>query len=507
MENRLDYKATLRDYLYIIFKRKGIIITSFIIVMSVVIAGSILMSPVYVAQTKIVAEPEQASPLFSEISYSREATYFKRKEFILTQIEIVKSWSLVEKALKELKFEEKPEFIALVKDASDSTQTPQETHNLMVSLVQSMIDAEMVIDSNIIIVTAEYSNPKIAADIANTISKIYVEDKGIIKQKDAVDSYNFLGKEVKQLETKLASADEALASFKKEKNIVSLPDVAKETLERLSKFDIAYIDAQRELQELEVKKDRIKQQLSSENKQIVTSINSINNPLFNDLKKRLFELELQYSDANSRYSADSKEIEDFKSKIKETKETINNTLEKIVGTEVTGINPIYQSLFNDLIKTEIDQATLQIRVKALKQRVDEYSKNINALPDDELELARLTREKNNCETIYNLYLKRFEESRIATNMNNTGDFVRIIENALPPLKPSRPKKVLNGLIGIVIGTVLGIGMAFILEYFDHTFHTSIDIEKYIGISVLGTIPKYKKAKRGYFPKEKKKKIL
>lgn len=60
-----------------------------------------------------------------------------------------------------------------------------------------------------------------------------------------------------------------------------------------------------------------------------------------------------------------------------------------------------------------------------------------------------------------------------------------------PDKPIKPNKLLNILIAFVAGLMASLGLVFLLEYLDNTVKTSSDIEKLLGIPVLGIIPDYK----------------
>lgn len=66
--------------------------------------------------------------------------------------------------------------------------------------------------------------------------------------------------------------------------------------------------------------------------------------------------------------------------------------------------------------------------------------------------------------------------------------VQVIDRAEIPLEPSKPKPRLNMIIGGVLGIIVGLGIIFLLEYLDNTIKTSDDIEKYLALNVLGTIP-------------------
>ncbi|ODA40308.1 Wzz/FepE/Etk N-terminal domain-containing protein [Desulfosporosinus sp. BG] len=76
------------------------------------------------------------------------------------------------------------------------------------------------------------------------------------------------------------------------------------------------------------------------------------------------------------------------------------------------------------------------------------------------------------------------------------DSVSIVDAAVIPDKPIKPKKTLNVLIAFVVGLMASVGLVFLLEYMDNTVKTLSDVEKLLGIPVLGIIPDYEMGKQG-----------
>ncbi|MHB8073136.1 YveK family protein [Desulfosporosinus fructosivorans] len=76
------------------------------------------------------------------------------------------------------------------------------------------------------------------------------------------------------------------------------------------------------------------------------------------------------------------------------------------------------------------------------------------------------------------------------------DSVSIVDSAVTPDKPVKPNKTLNVLIAFVVGLMASVGVVFLLEYIDNTIKTSDDVEKLLGIPVLGVIPHYEIGKQG-----------
>lgn len=66
--------------------------------------------------------------------------------------------------------------------------------------------------------------------------------------------------------------------------------------------------------------------------------------------------------------------------------------------------------------------------------------------------------------------------------------IQIIDEAQVPKKPISPRPKLNMAIAGILGLMVGVFLSFLLEYLDNTIKTPDDVEKYLGLSVIGTIP-------------------
>jgi len=169
-------------------------------------------------------------------------------------------------------------------------------------------------------------------------------------------------------------------------------------------------------------------------------------------------------------------------------------------TEEATINLNRLAELNALLSTTLaEYSEKDPRVVRAKQEIMEITAKLEKLPEKELELARLTRAVKNSEEIYLMLLKKLEEARISevSNGENIGT-IRIVEPAIPPLKPIKPKKTLYAILGFIVGSIFGFGMAFFAEYQDHSLKTGRDVEQYLKSKILGTIPLTSKKKRKWF---------
>lgn len=68
--------------------------------------------------------------------------------------------------------------------------------------------------------------------------------------------------------------------------------------------------------------------------------------------------------------------------------------------------------------------------------------------------------------------------------------INIVDIAQLPENPIKPKPVMNIAVAFMVGLLIALGIIFAIEYLDDTIKTTDDVEKYLGITVLGTIPEF-----------------
>jgi len=152
------------------------------------------------------------------------------------------------------------------------------------------------------------------------------------------------------------------------------------------------------------------------------------------------------------------------------------------------MNPIHQGLLQAKLQAEAEIAVGQARQAAIGRIVADVEREIAKLPAKEQGLVKVMRDVTVAQEIYIMLAKRHEEARISEVMQPTD--VQVIDAAIAPEKPIKPKILLNIAIAAVLGLFLGVGLAFLLEYMNKTIRTVDDVKYYLDLPVLGTIPDF-----------------
>ena len=137
------------------------------------------------------------------------------------------------------------------------------------------------------------------------------------------------------------------------------------------------------------------------------------------------------------------------------------------------------------------------QVWRLREQMRDLENQLKALPADELEFVRLTRNIKVNEKLYTTLREKYEEAQIA-EAEKIGD-VSIVDFATEPRTPVKPNKQTGAMLGIVVGLMLGLVLSFVVEGLDTSIGTIEDVESLLKLPVLGVIPHVRAEERRLLP--------
>lgn len=460
--------------------------------MATAIIGSFLWPPTYEGVTTLLVEQPIENVVLNRaagvptvpqpLSLTEE-----REELAKTQSEILRSRFLLGKVVDELSLE------------NDIKNGPLKREKA-VNRLQKRISVSLVRDTNLIKLVAEDKLSARSAEIANSLAKFYVEWASEARRTKAKGAYGFLGLQAETVEKELRGLEDALQKLKELKGVTALTEQTKLAVEQLGVFDTEYNKTVSAEEETRARVNEIRDSLSRQKEMIITSTDITTNPIINALKLKLIDLEIKLTELKSKYTDDNPLVISAKEEIEQVKEKLNMEVAKIFGTETTSSNPVYQDIVTKLIGVEADLNAVQAKKKALQIIRDEYSKRLNNLSEAELEYTRLLRRIKGKEALYLTLLEKQGEAGLTEALENSLIVnVRVIDTASAPVKPARPKKLLNSILGVIVGLISGVSAAFLGEYWDHSLKTVSQVTKYVALPVLGVIPKIKARKNKVVP--------
>lgn len=176
---------------------------------------------------------------------------------------------------------------------------------------------------------------------------------------------------------------------------------------------------------------------------------------------------------------------------------ISVVINKTPTTQQSTLNNDDIMMFQNLVKTyaaiaesrTVAQNTINSLGLGKVLTLDALQKQITVTPETNTQIMDITVKDSNAVMARNkvdALSKAFinESKRIFPDGN-----VQTIDAATVPKKPVSPNKKLNVAIAFFLGLMLSVGLSFLMEYMDNTFKNESAVEKYVGLPVIGVIPK------------------
>lgn len=320
------------------------------------------------------------------------------------------------------------------------------------------------------------SSPKMAQLIANSIAEKYRETRLEQKKQTIQYSFDFVDHQLQDISVKLDSTEKQLSQFKSRSKITNLDENSSQIIESLSNLELEKIKTDLELAEYQNRLSGMQQEIDRKRyfDQTYLSPNKITESRtpFAALLEQLTDLEIKRLELMQRRKANHPDVITLNEQIAQIKDRLSEYNQNTITS--------YQIIINSLLK----------KSENLNSLILQYSSRIENLPVQESKLINLVRKKNVFDKMFTLLLDKREELRMA-ELSKIQDIITI-DSATMPYKPISPKKLLNLILALFAGILIGLVDIFIQEAFSKKITKIEDIERSQMFPILGVIPKYDK---------------
>ena len=467
----------LGNYLKILLKRKWMIAACILITLLLVVYYNHTTLPLYKSEVTVVYEDTPNSMEISSVDMSLSKT------FIMNQIEEIKSWSLINEVVKST-----PDSLLETYPVPKDLSPYQNKTNYYTRILQDYISTSPIPNSDVIKISAKAHDPYTAYIIANKTAEVLKNRNLSSRLGELHNLQNTIENKLEYFSRKVEEAEVALRRFKESNSISFLDKESEEIFKRVTAAEVEYNKVQSEHKASKQRYEFVQDKLAKERKDLVPAITTVTSTWAQELKKKLIDLEVQYTSLKvQNYDDNHPKMKQLRSQINETKESLRSETLKIAQGETT-IDPLSQIQQNleELATLDVEIHTYEAQETALGNILKEYDQKLQLIPEKELELGRLLRDKDVADNIYTMLLQKSEETKIteAEKLSN----IRIIDPARIPEWPLIPRKKLNLALGFLFGAFLGIALVFFLDFLDQSISSVEDLEKYTDFELLGAIP-------------------
>jgi len=363
-------------------------------------------------------------------------------------------------------------------------------------------------------ISFEGKGPRTVMMVTNKLASLFIEENLKVRESQAEGTSEFLSKELASMEERLKQKEHDMRNFK-ERSMGQLPqqlDANLRILERLQQQIKTTNESLRAAEDrsiviqsqIELFKKREPTQVVRVGSQGDISVDRGEDPLVTQLRN----LKRDLASAQSKYKETHPDVVDLKKKIADLEPKVKDLMGRTQEGRVSEQNlppptldPETQRLltqYNEQYHAAVLEAKrLREEEKELKQQVSIYQRRIEETPRREQELILLTRDYDLLKTNYQSLMDKKIQAQMAENLERKqqGEQFKILDPARLPEKPIKPDRNKILLIGCVIGLAAGLGLVWFRESMDQSFHTVSDIEGYLEIPVIATIPNLKEEEK------------
>jgi len=298
-----------------------------------------------------------------------------------------------------------------------------------------------------------------AKEYANALAQAYVQLNIENKTQKAKERLSFIDKQLSTVAQSIENSDGHLEDFRKESKIVDVEHISQTVLERLDKYESRLMD----LESKEKILDNFYEEVQNKEKLETLSIEGIEDKesILAEFMKQLQEAVVEQKVLGQDYTDLHPRVIKMNHKIIQLKSTIRNTVKNLV-------------------------LNLKIQKELLQKNIKKQKKALNLLPQRERKFGQLERNFKMNEEIKSYLLKQQSEAQMVKASQISKN--KILDLALLPYRPIKPKRISIVLMGGFLGLCLGLGLAFLRIFLDSKIQTEEDISKILSYPILGIVP-------------------
>jgi len=470
----------LRDYLLILRKHLWLIVSVVLAVVTVVAIASFKARPVFeaVARVEIDMDNTNILPFQSASSYD---FYWDVEMFIETRAKVLRSETLALLTIRSLDLERSPEFAGPPDKSRARAASTTETENsnagpsAILGDFLGRLSVSRIRNTRLVEVKFEAHDPDLAARVVNAHIANFIEQNYRSRYESTIQASDWLADQLDDLKVKVETSEDALVRYERENRIWAIDERQNITTQKLSDINTELTRAQGE----RFSKESNYQLVRAGNLDALPAVRDSH--VIQGLLTREADFRTQHAEALNRFGPNYPAVQRLEAQIQEVDALLNQEKQNIAA------------------RIESEYKAARERERLLAQALEGQKAEAATLAEKLVQYNILKREAQTNKQVYDGLLQRLKEASISAGLRSSG--IRVVDPALVPSDPARPRKTRNLLMALVVGLIGGVGLAFLQEYLDNTVKTPDDVEQLSQLPSLVVVPEFGPADgRGALPR-------
>ncbi|MEA3401989.1 MAG: GNVR domain-containing protein [Armatimonadota bacterium] len=494
---------TARDHLRLLGRRRWVLLG--VLGACVAAAGAYVLvaTPVYEARAELVVvseEPPRAAVLSAApvLSMLGEPVSALGGADLATQVQLVCSrpalqgaWGILHErpdllerlrreGLSEELFESLPQVLASLPPQPPPTRWPEHQQALFDTLLVAAVE-----DSQLIEVRCEYTDPEMARDFINALVLSYLGRSLADARAATRRTRSYIEEQIADVERRLAEAEESLRSFGERVGTVELQEAARQQIGLVVRLSEQAAMARSTANAQAALQEELMGELGEVDERIVRAIIRTRNPQIAELQKALAHAEAERVGLLEEYAPESMPLRSATATVEELRGQLRAASAEVVGSREEAVNPVAQQLMERMLVAQGDEMAARKSLEVLREAVARAEDKLEGLPDDQVGLLRLQREVELLERIYMALKEREQDLAISERAKTPAS--RLVEHAILPDEPARPRPLLSIAAGVGAGLLLGLLAVGLAEHLDLRPRDPQRAARMLGLPVLAVL--------------------
>lgn len=382
--------------------------------------------------------------------------------FLETQVNVVESDNLAWRTIEQVGLQDNSEFAPRPgRSAGPHAETIPTVQTALIRTFHNHLSVDLVRNTRMLEVRFESVDPQLAARVANALVSNYLEYNFRVRYDATRQASGWMAQQLDELKAKVEKSQQALVDYERQNSIVNISDkqsVAEQRLEELTK-DLTVAETDR------MQKESLYSVVNSNESQVPIASR---NDLLQRFEEKLADLKGLYVDALGEYGPNFPKVV----RLREQVDALQATIEKERKRLVERIRGAYLAALG---REKLVTAAVA-REKVGVERIKQLSIGHNLLK----------REFETNQQLYESLLQRLKDATVSAGLRATN--IHVVDQAIVPAFPVRPKKALNIGLAFLGGLLVGVMLAFVQEALDASIKNSEDVERLMSSPALAVIP-------------------
>jgi polysaccharide biosynthesis transport protein len=447
---------TITQFFLILRARWLLILLTFAFVVGTTLAVSVLLPKQYTAKSAVVVDIKSPDAVTGAMMQGGMAP-----GYMATQVDIIRSERVSKAVVSQLKLESDP--TAGIEWPGGVRDVPASPEGIAANLRKALSVAPSR-DSNVLQIEFTGKDPEVAATVANAFTRAYIDVNLELRVSPAREFAKFFEGQTQSARERLEAARKALTDYQQANGITAEGDSLDFETARLNDISGQLTQIQGQTTDSRSKRERGGSDTVAE---------VIQNPVINGLKADIARLQAKLNESSANLGRNHPQIISMTSELQALRDQLTAETRKITSS----IDTTYQ------VSRE-REGQLRASLAAQKERVLNLNKQ-----RDQIQLLRseLLSAQRQFETVS----ARASQTNVESQTSQTN--ISVLNVATPPGDPSKPKLLLNLLVSLFMGGLLGVGLALVLELLSRRVRSSEDLTDLPGVPLLGQLSSAKRA--------------